>query len=106
MKAELARCQQAWRRVVACAVEAGVPVPGFSSALGYYDQVRAPRLNAALTQGLRDLLVPTRTGALTTKVLGTSIGQVTVAKSAPTESSLHEGSQPWPSCLFLPHATP
>ena len=42
-------------RVVACAVEAGVPVPGFSSALGYYDQVRAPRLNAALTQGLRDL---------------------------------------------------
>ena len=55
VKAELARCQQAWRRVVACAVEAGVPVPGFSSALGYYDQVRAPRLNAALTQGLRDL---------------------------------------------------
>ncbi|MGG6497022.1 UNVERIFIED_CONTAM: NADP-dependent phosphogluconate dehydrogenase, partial [Bacteroidetes bacterium 56_B9] len=33
VKAELARCQQAWRRVVACAVEAGVPVPGFSSAL-------------------------------------------------------------------------
>jgi len=39
---------------VARAVEAGVPVPGFASALAYYDQVRAPRLNAALTQGLRD----------------------------------------------------
>ena len=29
-------------------------VPGFSSALAHYDQARAPRLNAALTQGLRD----------------------------------------------------
>ena len=29
-------------------------MPGFSSALAYYDQVRAPRLNAAMTQGLRD----------------------------------------------------
>jgi len=54
IKAELARGQQAWRRVVATAVTAGVPVPGFSSALAYYDQARAPRLNAALTQGLRD----------------------------------------------------
>ncbi|MCI1748914.1 MAG: NADP-dependent phosphogluconate dehydrogenase [Acidipropionibacterium sp.] len=55
VKAELAESQQAWRRVIARAAEAGVPVPGFSSALSYYDQVRAPRLNAALTQGLRDL---------------------------------------------------
>lgn len=55
VSAELARCQDAWRRVVAHAVSAGVPVPGFASALTYYDQVRAPRLNAALTQGLRDL---------------------------------------------------
>ena len=52
--AELAACQAAWRRVVTKATEGGVPVPGFSSALAYYDQVRAPRLNAALTQGLRD----------------------------------------------------
>ena len=52
--AELARSQEAWRTVIARAVEAGVPVPGFSSALSYYDQVRAPRVNAALTQGLRD----------------------------------------------------
>lgn len=52
---DLAQAQGPWRRVVARAVEAGVPVPGFASALGYYDQIRAPRLNAALTQGLRDL---------------------------------------------------
>ncbi|QCV94629.1 NADP-dependent phosphogluconate dehydrogenase [Acidipropionibacterium acidipropionici] len=55
VKAELASSQGSWRRVIARAAEAGVPVPGFASALGYYDQVRAPRLNAALTQGLRDL---------------------------------------------------
>ncbi len=52
--AELAASQQGWRRVVAQAVTAGVPVPGFASALAYYDAARAPRGNAALTQGLRD----------------------------------------------------
>ncbi len=51
---ELDRCQSGWRRVVAAAVTAGVPVPGFSAALSYYDQIRAPRVNAALTQALRD----------------------------------------------------
>jgi 6-phosphogluconate dehydrogenase len=43
-----------WRRVVVTAVELGVPVPGFSSALAYYDALRAERLPAALIQGLRD----------------------------------------------------
>lgn len=52
--AELANCQDAWRRVVAAAVESGIPVPGFAAALAHYDQVRSPRLGAALTQGLRD----------------------------------------------------
>jgi 6-phosphogluconate dehydrogenase len=46
--------QEAWRRVVGAATSAGVPVPGFSSALAYYDTVRAERLPAALVQGLRD----------------------------------------------------
>jgi len=46
--------QSAWRSVVAQAVRGGVPVPGFSAALAYYDTVRAPRLPAALIQGLRD----------------------------------------------------
>jgi 6-phosphogluconate dehydrogenase len=36
------------------AVTTGVSAPGFSSALAYYDAIRAPRVNAALTQGLRD----------------------------------------------------
>ena len=51
---ELGRCQDSWRTVIVEAVKAGVPVPGFASALAYYDMVRAPRTNAALTQGLRD----------------------------------------------------
>ena len=54
IKAELATCQDGWRRVVSTAALSGVPAPGFCAALAHYDQVRAPRLNAALTQGLRD----------------------------------------------------
>ncbi|GAB3531588.1 NADP-dependent phosphogluconate dehydrogenase [Arthrobacter tecti] len=45
----------AWRRVVATAVQLGIPVPVFSSSLAYYDGLRRKRLPAALTQGLRDL---------------------------------------------------
>mgnify|MGYP001262129813 CR=1 FL=1 len=54
VEAELAGHQDAWRRVVATAAGAGVPVPGFSSALAYYDTVRSARLPASLVQGLRD----------------------------------------------------
>ena len=43
-----------WRRVVVRATELGIPIPGFSSALSYYDGLRTERLPAALTQGLRD----------------------------------------------------
>lgn len=46
--------QDAWRRVVATAATIGVPTPGFSSALAYYDGLRRDRLAAALIQGLRD----------------------------------------------------
>ena len=46
--------QDSWRRVVVAATRAGIPAPGFSSALAYYDGLRAERLPAALTQGLRD----------------------------------------------------
>ena len=48
------RSVPSWRRVVATAVEQGVPVPAFASSLAYYDGVRSERLPAALTQGLRD----------------------------------------------------
>ncbi|WP_460353244.1 NADP-dependent phosphogluconate dehydrogenase [Mycobacterium sp. ZZG] len=43
-----------WRRVVVKATELGIPIPGFASALSYYDGLRTERLPAALTQGLRD----------------------------------------------------
>jgi 6-phosphogluconate dehydrogenase len=43
-----------WRRVVADAAAAGVPVPAFASSLAYYDGLRRDRLPAALIQGLRD----------------------------------------------------
>ncbi|MGK5555001.1 NADP-dependent phosphogluconate dehydrogenase [Actinomadura kijaniata] len=50
----LAEAQDAWRGVVATAARLGIPTPGFSSALAYYDSLRAERLPAALTQGQRD----------------------------------------------------
>ena len=43
-----------WRRVVAQAAAAGIPVPAFSASLAYYDGLRRERLPAALIQGLRD----------------------------------------------------
>ncbi|MFC8870324.1 NADP-dependent phosphogluconate dehydrogenase [Streptomyces sp. NPDC057148] len=46
--------EAAWRRVVSTAALSGVPVPGFSSALSYYDSLAAERLPAALVQGQRD----------------------------------------------------
>jgi 6-phosphogluconate dehydrogenase len=52
---ELGQAQDGWRRAVALAATAGVPVPGFASALAYYDTARRERLPAALVQGLRDL---------------------------------------------------
>jgi 6-phosphogluconate dehydrogenase len=48
------RCQASWRRVVVQAVEAGVPVPAFTTALSFYDGYRSERLPANLLQALRD----------------------------------------------------
>ncbi|MFG2301946.1 NADP-dependent phosphogluconate dehydrogenase [Actinacidiphila glaucinigra] len=50
----LGSAQAAWRRVVSTAAQLGVPAPGFSAALAYYDALRAERLPAALIQGQRD----------------------------------------------------
>jgi 6-phosphogluconate dehydrogenase len=50
----IAQAQNAWRRVVCTAVEWGVPIPAFSSALAYYDGYRRERSPACLVQGLRD----------------------------------------------------
>lgn len=46
--------QDAWRTVVQTAVAYGVPVPGFASALSYYDSYRTERLPANLLQAQRD----------------------------------------------------
>ena len=50
----LQRAQAPWRRVVAEAVQAGVPVPAFSASLAYFDSLRSPRLSANLLQAQRD----------------------------------------------------
>jgi 6-phosphogluconate dehydrogenase len=46
--------EAAWRRVVSTAALSGVPVPGFASALSYYDSLSSDRLPAALIQAQRD----------------------------------------------------
>ncbi|WP_433874145.1 NADP-dependent phosphogluconate dehydrogenase [Sinomonas atrocyanea] len=51
----IAAAVPAWRRVVATAVQLGIPVPVFSSSLAYYDALRRKRLPAAVIQGQRDL---------------------------------------------------
>jgi 6-phosphogluconate dehydrogenase len=52
--AQVQAAQPAWRRVVAKAVEAGVPVPAMASALAFYDGYRHERLPANLLQAQRD----------------------------------------------------
>ena len=46
--------QPAWRKVISSAIENGIPVPAFSSALAYYDGYRSERLPANLLQAQRD----------------------------------------------------
>jgi 6-phosphogluconate dehydrogenase len=46
--------QDAWRDVITEAVKRGIPVPGFASALSYYDSYRSERLPANLLQAQRD----------------------------------------------------
>lgn len=46
--------QGAWRKVIAIAVTRGIPIPGFASALAYYDSYRTERLPANLLQAQRD----------------------------------------------------
>ena len=46
--------QPRWRQVVSTAIQMGVPVPGFSSAITYYDAYRNERLWANMIQAQRD----------------------------------------------------
>lgn len=52
--AALSEAQEPWRRVVSASATLGIPTPGFSAALAYYDSLRASALPAALTQAQRD----------------------------------------------------
>jgi 6-phosphogluconate dehydrogenase len=47
-------CQDSWRRTAARSVEAGIPIPAFSTALSFYDGYRCGRLPANLLQAQRD----------------------------------------------------
>ncbi|OGQ94291.1 MAG: phosphogluconate dehydrogenase (NADP(+)-dependent, decarboxylating) [Deltaproteobacteria bacterium RIFOXYD12_FULL_57_12] len=51
---QIQAAQPAWRRVVAIAVAAGLPLPAMTSALSFYDGYRRERLPANLLQALRD----------------------------------------------------
>ena len=53
-KRQVGAVQPAWRRVIAGAVEMGIPVPAMSSALAFYDGYRRERLPANLLQAQRD----------------------------------------------------
>ena len=46
--------QGGWRRTIARAVTAGIPVPAYSSALAFFDAYRTARLPANLIQAQRD----------------------------------------------------
>jgi 6-phosphogluconate dehydrogenase len=47
-------CQESWRRTAARAIEGGIPIPAFSTALSFYDGYRCGRLPANLLQAQRD----------------------------------------------------
>jgi 6-phosphogluconate dehydrogenase len=53
-KETLLKYQDAWRRVVVAAIQAGVPTPAFGTALSFYDGYRTERLPANLLQAQRD----------------------------------------------------
>ncbi|NQV66465.1 MAG: decarboxylating NADP(+)-dependent phosphogluconate dehydrogenase [SAR86 cluster bacterium] len=48
------QAQSGWRKVVGKAAELGIPTPGFSAALAYYDGYRSASLPANLLQAQRD----------------------------------------------------
>ncbi|PWD98733.1 decarboxylating NADP(+)-dependent phosphogluconate dehydrogenase [Marinilabilia rubra] len=53
-KEVIENAQGGWRRVVAKAIENGIPTPAFATALNYYDGYRHNRLPANLLQAQRD----------------------------------------------------
>jgi 6-phosphogluconate dehydrogenase len=52
--ADMQRAAPGWRRLVAAAASAGIPVPALGASLSYFDSYRTPRLPQNLTQAQRD----------------------------------------------------
>jgi len=53
-KEKIESAQMGWRRVVAAAIQNGISIPAFSTALSYFDGFRTERLPANLLQAQRD----------------------------------------------------
>lgn len=53
-KEKMEASQEGWRKVCAVALENGIPVPAFTSALSYFDGYRTERLPANMLQAQRD----------------------------------------------------
>jgi 6-phosphogluconate dehydrogenase len=52
--ADMQKAAPGWRRVIAAAAAAGIPVPALSASLAYFDSYRTARLPQNLTQAQRD----------------------------------------------------
>ena len=48
------RSEQSWRKLIAAAVQMGIPVPALSASLSYFDSYRSTQLPQNLTQAQRD----------------------------------------------------
>ncbi len=53
-KKEITGAENSWRKVIMTAIEEGIPVPCFSTALAFFDGYRTERLPANLLQAQRD----------------------------------------------------
>lgn len=53
-KSAVDNCQDSWRRVISTGVQAGIPMPCFTTALSFYDGYRHEMLPANLIQAQRD----------------------------------------------------
>ncbi len=53
-KKAIMRSREGWRKAVTQALEFGIPVPCFTSAISFYDGITSERLPANMLQGLRD----------------------------------------------------
>jgi len=51
---KVSACQTGWREVVSTAIMRGIPIPGMTSALSYFDGLRTEKLPANLLQAQRD----------------------------------------------------